>query len=352
METHNPPPRLFPIFVREGRSPTKYNSGFIDASGKVVIPPIYDRAHPFRNSRAAVLLGEKWGAIDEAGDLVIPPRFSGPLVFTEGLAKFTLPGDRRGVVDLAGEVVVPARYRFVSYFSNGIACVRSGELFGFIDRFGREIIPPFFEDARAFSEGLAAVRLGGKWGYIRPDGSSAISYQFICEKGMAGPFRQGLARVAKDGKWGYINPDAEFVVAPRFDMAHEFSEGLADVELGKRCGFVNLSGELVIDTIYSRAEEFSEGVAQATAGTNHVSDSNEVPCDVGFIDKEGNFAISPRFFRAGRFQLGRCLVETREEIGYIDHSGTFTWKGSLVDLGSFDPHHLLPSEAVQKEESQ
>jgi hypothetical protein len=225
-------------------------------------------------------------------------------------------------------------------------------LYGFIDRLGREVIPPFFEEARAFSEGRAAVKLGGKWGYIKTDGTSAISPQFTCERGMAGPFRQGLARVAKDGKWGHINRDAEFVVAPRFDMAYEFSEGMAEVQLGKRRGFVGLSGELLIDTVYIHVDSFSDGLAQVNVGTGEAHKSIVDACEVGFIDKAGNFAISPRFFNAGRFQFGLCLVGTEKNIGYVNHSGDFIWKSGWVEIGSPDPHHLLPREAVQKEESQ
>src|SRR5580693_368569 len=112
------PRGLMPIFVRQGRSRTKYKSGFIDANGQVVVPPIYDHADPFRNGRGSVRRGELWGAVDEAGDLIIPPRFGGPLVFNEGFSEFSLPGDRRGVVDLMGDVVIPARFRSVSHFSS------------------------------------------------------------------------------------------------------------------------------------------------------------------------------------------------------------------------------------------
>lgn len=348
MERHESSRGLLPVFVRTGRSRTKYKAGFIDTSGAIVVPPVYDYAHPFRNDRAAVRIGEAWGAIDELGNLVIPPRFSGPLTFTEGLAEFSLPSDNRGVVDLAGDVVIPARYQFVSHFTDGIACVRSGDLYGFIDRLGREIIPPFFEDARAFSEGLAAVKLGGKWGYISPDGMSAIVPQFICKGGMAGPFRQGLARVAKDDKWGHINSNAEFVVTPRFDMALEFSEGMAEVRLGKKSGFVNLLGELVIDTIYNHVGRFSEGLARVNVGTGEAHKSIKEACENAFIDETGQFVIQPRFFSAGSFQLGRCLVITERDIGYITREGDFIWKSGWVEIGFIDPHHLFPREVAQR----
>lgn len=82
---------LFPIFVREGRSRKRYKAGYINRYGEVVIPAIFDHAYPFRNGLASVKKSDLWGAIDSRGELVIPIRFSGPLVFTERLAPFGLP---------------------------------------------------------------------------------------------------------------------------------------------------------------------------------------------------------------------------------------------------------------------
>lgn len=127
-------------------------------------------------------------------------------------------------------------------------------------------------------------------------------------------------------------------------MALEFSDGMAQVRLGKRSGFVSLSGDLLIDTIYIHTGWFSEGLAQVNVGTGEAHKSIKDACEVGFIDKAGNFVISPRFFSARRFQLGHCLVMTEQEIGYTTRSGEFIWKSRWVEIGDFDPHHLLPPE--------
>ncbi len=163
---------------------------------------------------------------------------------------------------------------------------------------------------------------------------------------MAGPFRQGLARVAKDGRWGHINRDGEFVVAPQFDMAYEFSEGLAVVQRDKRHGYVNRSGALVVDTKFLSADAFSEGLASVNVGTGGAHKSIAEACEVGFIDPAGEFVLSPRYFSAGRFHKGFCLVETEKTLMYVDSTGTPIWTSGWVELGSFDPHHLLPPEII------
>jgi WG containing repeat len=341
--------RLFPIFVREGRSRKRYKAGYIDCLGNIVIPPTFQHAYPFRNGVATVQQNGLWGAINPNGEFVIPAMYTGPLIFTEGLASFSAghvnAPYKAGVMSLTGEILIKPRYRSISHFSGGLACVYTGELYGYIDRSGNQVIPPFFEDARSFSEGVAAVKINGAWGYIHPDASTAIPMRFICDRGMAGPFREGRARVARKGRWGHINPEGKFVVEPRFDMAYEFSEGMAEVSLGKRTGYVNPAGELVVPPSFLRGQRFSEGLAAVHTGSGEAHRTLADACEIGFIDATGKFVITPRFFIAGGFQGGLCLTETEKDLLYVDRTGEPLWRSGWVELGSFDPYHLHPYQA-------
>lgn len=339
------PNYLFPIFVREGRSTKRYKAGYMTRTGQINVAAVYEHAYPFRNGLGSVQQGQKWGAINERGELIIAPFSSTPLEFTEGLAEFSDTRARFGLIDTTGAIVVPPTWDSISPFCGGLACVRKADLYGFIDRSGCVVIPPFFEEARGFSEGLAAVRLNNKWGYINPDGKTAIANQFICRRGMAGPFREGLARVARNDRWGYINRVGDFVIEPEFDMALEFSEGYGTIEINKRKGFVNRGGERVIPANFLRAQRFSEGLAAVDTGDGQAHRSIKDASRKGFIRPDGSFPFHPRFFGVGRFQHGLALVETEKELAYIDSEGATVWASGYVDIGFLDPSHLLPPEA-------
>src|SRR5882724_5162821 len=118
MEVAQEPYLLFPTYVRQGRSPKRYKSGFIDARGQTVVPPIYDRAHPFRNGRACVRQGGLWGAVNEKGDLVIAPLSGGSFVFSEDVAVFSSKA-MKGVINKTGDVIIPPRYEMLGPFSDG-----------------------------------------------------------------------------------------------------------------------------------------------------------------------------------------------------------------------------------------
>jgi hypothetical protein len=118
---------------------------------------------------------------------------------------------------------------------------------------------------------------------------------------------------------------------------------MAKVILDKRTGYVNLEGELAVPVTYLTGARFSDGVAAVNVGTGEAHRSKADACEVGFIDRTGEFVITPRFFSTGNFQDGLCFVETEKEIHYVDHHGTPVWSNGWVELGGFDPYHLLPA---------
>ena len=77
-----------------------------------------------------------------------------------------------GFINAAGQVVIPPEYDWVDSFSEGLAVV--GKLdggedgdwrFGFVDATGRKVVPLAYDDARVLSGGrLCAVEKDGAWG--------------------------------------------------------------------------------------------------------------------------------------------------------------------------------------------
>ena len=118
-------------------SPCKTGHGFIDKSGKLVIPAEEGRScSKFVDGLADCLRpSEGYGFINRQGQWVIAPHFSGVKGFSEGLAAATIK--------------------------------ESGKyLTGFIGQDGQWVIHPIFTKASSFSNGLAYVEVDQRWGYI------------------------------------------------------------------------------------------------------------------------------------------------------------------------------------------
>jgi hypothetical protein len=77
---------------------------------------------------------------------------------------------------------------------------------------------------------------------------------------------------------------------------------------------------------FYHATQFSEGLAQVRLDKNLEVGSS------GFIDGAGNLVIPAVFHEADRFDHGLSLVNTEDEIGYINQKGEFVWRAPWVDV--------------------
>ena len=130
-----------------------------------------------------------------------------------------------GYRNQAGEVVIAPRFSKAGDFHDGLAPVRLLSQWGYVDVQGRLAIPARFVRAREFQEGLAAAavgdRLAPRWGFIDPGGAWAIEPAFEEVES----FSQGLAAAKPpDGAWGYIDRTGAWVIEPRFEAATSFDE--------------------------------------------------------------------------------------------------------------------------------
>ena len=82
---------MYPKRADGSVGPSKY--GYIDHSGKWVIPRSFVAADDFHEGLAAVMGRDgTWGYIDKAGEFVIAPRFEAASEFSEGLAAVLIAG--------------------------------------------------------------------------------------------------------------------------------------------------------------------------------------------------------------------------------------------------------------------
>jgi hypothetical protein len=212
----------------EGLLPVEQNgkSGYMDRTGKTVIPPRYDAAQSFSEGLAAVKLEGQYGYIDRSGKMVIPPRFKEAAPFSEGLASI-LSDRHQGYIDKSGQLVIDGpKFDMARSFSEGRAAVKGENgKYGFIDRTGKFVIPPRFWRVGDFSEGLAAVQPeSGDLAYINSQGEMVIKslstlpnrpswaefdlhYYRFC----GGVARVGLGNAADLDAEGYINREGKFI---------------------------------------------------------------------------------------------------------------------------------------------
>ena len=103
--------------------------GYIDKTGKEVIPAQYDNADSFEDGLAAVCKDGKWGVIETKGNTVIPFQYDNSYGTGEGYAAVSLDG-KYGLVDTNNRVILPLEYDDITPVAEGVAyAIQDGILY-------------------------------------------------------------------------------------------------------------------------------------------------------------------------------------------------------------------------------
>lgn len=95
------------VFYESGKGYGR--TGYVDYTGRFVIPQIYDWGGDFSDGLAVISLNKKYGFIDKSGKEIIPVKYESAEKFTYGLAPVKING-KWGYVDKTGKMIIPAIY--------------------------------------------------------------------------------------------------------------------------------------------------------------------------------------------------------------------------------------------------
>jgi len=137
--------------------------GKIDDKGRKVIPFKYENlgvggyVFPFKKKG-------KWGVMNAAEKVVIPPNYSSVLVHDDKY--FIVNADfGEGVLGLNGEEIIPLNFKSVAYLSNDLFVVESDTGFGLLRK--GELVAPFgFNSIQQFGKDYLLLVKPDRWAYF------------------------------------------------------------------------------------------------------------------------------------------------------------------------------------------
>lgn len=240
--------------------------GYTDsATGKVVVPGIYDETAPMQGGYGVVYLKNKAGLINSKGKLVLPVKYAVLITpFSEGRLRFQeVNNGKYGLMDTSFKVVLaPLKYDFINEFSEGLSKVSTKDKYGAIDINGKLIVPVKYDDIAEIADSMIVADSGTVFSLFNYKGirisSKKYHHIFIAE---------GIANCHGEGYCDYIRPDGSTILTVKpVRYGNLFSEGLAAVSFGAdsnfNWGYINKEGKLVIDPYYEEAGPFENGKAK------------------------------------------------------------------------------------------
>jgi hypothetical protein len=271
--------------------------GYVDASGKLVIPRHFTQVEPFAIrgpalGRARVSIGGKWGVNNTRGEEILPVQYDAVQRFDrDGLVQMAAQG-KVGLVDAEGTTLAAARYDAVQKSPwPGRTSVALNGKWGVLDEKGNEAIPLRFDAPfqRSGYRGLAQTQLDGRTLLLNRQGQEIQPPDFAMAERFATASLLPYARTGKDKTplYGYVDQRGIVAIEPRFTAAADFSQGLAAVEFGGKQGFwgyVDTKGQIVIQPRFASAGPF---------GSNHLALVGVGNNQKVYIDSKGN-EVSPR----------------------------------------------------------
>lgn len=161
----------------EGRALVKTSQGrygYVDAQGKLVIPPVYSEASSFSEGKALVGLSDRQGrmgfqVIDTDGNVLFPLRYADALYagrYTEGrLLAYSQTARQWSYLDDRGRMCLflPDTLSGAFPFRKGVAVTASKEGYGLIGRKGDLLLSACYKKVCVVTDKRAAALVKGKW---------------------------------------------------------------------------------------------------------------------------------------------------------------------------------------------
>ena len=217
----------------------KAKYGFANLSDKIVVPAIYDNVMADRNLIKLYKDG-KCGYMDSTGKIVLPLIYKAALYYGDSIFGVNDKDGYRLVIN-TGEEVSLRRYGYMSpYSKDKIIASNKRNKWGLIDSKGNKIIP-FRYSSITSEKNLLKVRKGKKTGYINSKNKICIPviYNSVIIKS------HGYIIVSRHHKYGVVDTAGKIVIPLKYDTVSQIGLNFFMVSEDRKYGLYKDGNELL-----------------------------------------------------------------------------------------------------------
>jgi len=288
-------------WLKEGRAAFSKNGyfGFIDSTGQIICPAIYEQVFPFQDGLARVVLNGKYGCINQQGVVVIPLNFTYLSAFHQGQAIYKQKGSELiGLLDKTGRKTTLAGFDKLTAFGIQNFIYQQDSIIGILSSVGKKTAYYNLRNSMV-SKDQQIIHHGSsiyfnenghpvfpicyrnlplftiKEGIIRRvcQEVDRLQYRFMDEElnpigttayQEAYDFHDDFAIVQNQGKWGVIDRRGRTILAMRYQSIYYADNGKFIVMLNGKQGVINQDGKVVIPIKYSFLSYLFKGLYQTS----------------------------------------------------------------------------------------
>lgn len=335
-------------------------AGFINKTGALAIPLIFQNANSFSEGLAQVKKNGKWGYINKTGTMIIPAIYENSLPFKYGMAAVSkevkVENDiysRYGYIDKTGKQIIAFKYDEASNFrSTGpdsyTAIVIRGFVPYFIDKKGNEYNTLLGMPEKTVVSNLIWADDDGDDVFVDMVGSYSARYTGVYSC-FASSFRvkpdnitvqtvhdpvtnRKFYMINKYGKFGLTQSFSNSIY-PAYDHI-QFADSLiyafSDVKVennkvvSAKISLFDLKLNSLSKYKYESVKAFSENMAFVKRDGK-----------VGFINRKGEEVIQPVYDDAGMFLSGLVSVLKDGKVGVLNKKGEVIIPFEYENIGGF-----------------
>jgi hypothetical protein len=310
---------------KNGIAPVKLNAKwfFINRQGQTS-SKLYDEINELSNSVYVVKSDEKYGALDQYGQLLIEPKFDKLGDFKNENAYYVGEG-AYGFVSINGTVHKP-EYEWISDFDEQqIAIIRKGNKYGLINSLNNRVLEPLYDQIIKTNSGILIVVSNNNYGFFNVKGCfiTNLIYDYSKDKTPEYYTNGSYFRLLK--KKGQLIVDENGVTAINTEVYSEISflkDGLMRVKKKKKYGYVNRKLNTDIAFKYEEADDFSDSLAMVKQKSRYLlinTKGKEIFSDAQPIKK-----LSPTLYEISREpkilinNKGQMLMNDVIEVGRLN----------------------------------
>ncbi len=308
--------------------------GFVDMSGKLVIPFKYEDGeyedNIFYKDAAVVIQNGLYGLINTSGNVVAPFEYEKIFsMYDEPFFRATNNKTKKSVLLSNDGRVLTKEYDWIAPYTlpseDSICSFRNGKFEGLLNFYtGKEIVPADkyssidrrHNGGYKCDKGVYRVCKDNKYGFIDSNGTEIIECQFEA----AYAFTNGFAQVKRNGKWGYVSVEKNgSSIGCIYEDCYPFdNDYLAVVQYEGKQGCINTLGKIVIPCKYRHIEKAdSDGLRKVWGGLSEKDIYGNTETLYGYIDSKGNEVIPCKYtdtqVRQERMRLGVKMLKEKIE---------------------------------------